>query len=102
MPTEFDPRPTSERQPHIVLENPRSDFVIEIGNGGSGGARRSHTHVQSSASDTWVVNHNLNAVPAVTIIDSAGTEVEGEVTHTTPNQSVLRFNAPFSGTARFI
>jgi len=43
------------------------------------------------------VNHNLNKYPAVTVIDSAGDEVVGEVYYTSPTQLTVRFINPFSG-----
>ena len=46
---------------------------------------------------TVPVNHNLNKYPSVTVIDSAGDEVEGEVYHVNTSQLILRFSAPFSG-----
>lgn len=60
-----------------------------------------YTHVQNISSASWVVNHNLGKVPAVTVIDSAGTEIEGQVVHNSNNQTVLFFTAPFSGEAHF-
>jgi hypothetical protein len=47
---------------------------------------------------TVTVTHNLNKKPAVTVIDSAGDEVVGDVDHTSNNQFVVTFSAPFSGT----
>ena len=40
-----------------------------------------YTHNQSSTSDTWVINHNLNRFPSVTVIDSGGTIVQGTVVY---------------------
>lgn len=64
--------------------------------GTSGG---SYTHVQGATSDTWVVVHNLGYVPSVTVIDSGGTAVVGDVTHDSLNQFTVRFAVAFSGTA---
>lgn len=58
-----------------------------------------YVHTQSDPSSTWSVNHNLNKYPAVSIVDTAGTEVEGNVTHTGPNGLTITFSAPFSGKA---
>jgi len=43
------------------------------------------------------VNHNLNKYPSVTVIDSAGDQVEGEVYHMNTSQLVVRFASAFSG-----
>jgi hypothetical protein len=50
-----------------------------------------------TTSSTVSVNHNLNKYPSVTVIDSAGDEVQGEVIHTNMFQLTVKFNAPFSG-----
>jgi hypothetical protein len=54
---------------------------------------------QNSPSNTWVITHNLNKRPSVTVIDSAGSEVEGEVTINSLNQITIVFCSAFSGKA---
>ena len=56
-------------------------------------------HIQGSASNTWTINHNLNFNPNVTVVDSAGTNVEGEVRYPNANQLVVSFQSAFSGDA---
>lgn len=58
-----------------------------------------HVHEQESASASWSITHNLGRCPSVTIVDSAGTEVVGDVQHVTSNEVHLTFAAPFSGKA---
>ena len=53
-----------------------------------------YTHNQSSTSDTWVINHNLNRFPSVTVIDSANTIVQGTVVYNSNKQLTITF---FSG-----
>lgn len=48
-------------------------------------------------SSTVNVVHNLGKLPAVTVITSAGDEVECEVTQIDLNSLTVVFNAPFSG-----
>lgn len=62
---------------------------------------KNYRHVQATPSDTWTVSHNLNKYPAVTIIDSSGTVVEGGVAYNTVNSVTLTFQSPFSGEATF-
>lgn len=62
---------------------------------------KNHVHNQISSSSSWVVNHGLNKFPSVTIVDSAGTTVVGEVVHNSNMQATLVFSAPFSGQAFF-
>lgn len=58
-----------------------------------------YVHNQGVVASTWVVTHNLGAYPNVTVEDSAGTTVEGEIVHNTVNQLTLTFSAAFSGIA---
>ena len=53
-----------------------------------------YIHNQSSASDTWVVNHNLHRFPSVTVIDSGNTIVQGAVVYNSNKQLTITF---FSG-----
>lgn len=65
---------------------------------GSGGSD-SYRHVQGSASAVWTVAHALNMYPNITVIDSAGRVVEGEIAYPDANTVVLTFSAAFSGEA---
>lgn len=56
-----------------------------------------YIHVQSQASSTWNVTHNLNKYPSVTIVDSAETEVIGDVQYIDSNNLTITFTAAFSG-----
>jgi hypothetical protein len=55
--------------------------------------------IQASAAAIWSINHNLNKYPSVTIVDSAGDEVEGNVNHVSKTQLTITFSAAFSGKA---
>lgn len=54
---------------------------------------------QTFASDTWHIIHNLNKHPSVTVVDSAGSVVVGEVLYINENVLDVSFSAPFSGRA---
>lgn len=58
-----------------------------------------YAHTQGTSSATWTIAHNLDFYPNVTVVDSAGTIVEGEISYTNRNQVVLTFAASFSGKA---
>jgi hypothetical protein len=64
--------------------------------GPSGGYYR---HVQASAAAVWTIAHPLEYHPAVTVVDSAGKQVIGDVEYLGSGQVVLRFTGPFSGEA---
>jgi hypothetical protein len=61
--------------------------------------RVSHEHTQGAASNSWVVNHNLGFKPNVTVVDSAGNIVEGEISYTNSNSLTVSFQSAFSGYA---
>lgn len=56
-------------------------------------------HVQGTSSNTWTITHNLDFYPNVTIMDSAGTIVEGEIEYLSRNSIRATFSAAFSGDA---
>lgn len=62
---------------------------------------KTHTHDQSVASATWIVTHGLNKFPSVVVIDSGGSEVEGDIGYDSVNQVTITFSAPMSGKAHF-
>lgn len=59
----------------------------------------SYRHIQSTASNTWTVTHNLNFYPNVTIYDSAGSMVEGSIDHQNATSLTITFSGPISGKA---
>lgn len=54
---------------------------------------------QGIASDEWVIEHNLNKYPSVTVVDSADNTVIGYVTYDNENTITIKFNAAFKGKA---
>lgn len=59
-----------------------------------------YRHVQDVASATWVIPHNLGFNPGgVSVLDSAGTNVVGDIVYSDANTVTLNFSAPFAGTA---
>jgi hypothetical protein len=61
--------------------------------------RVSFEHNQGSASNSWTITHNLGFKPNVTVIDSAGNIVEGEIAYTNSNLLTVSFASAFSGKA---
>jgi hypothetical protein len=66
---------------------------------GSGSGDLNYTHNQLVSSNVWTITHNLGKNPSVTVIDSGGTNVIGEVDYTSLNVVTLTFSAAFSGRA---
>lgn len=73
-----------------------SGFITEAGSGDA-----HYVFTQATPSARWEVNHGLGKIPAITVIDSAGTEVVGNYTHTDENNTVLEFSGAFAGKAHF-
>lgn len=61
----------------------------------------SYTHVQNTPSNVWVVPHGLAKYPSVTVMDSGGGLVDGDIAFDTLNRITLRFSSAFSGKAYF-
>ena len=67
--------------------------------GGGGGGGTGYTHDQATPATTWIVTHNLGFYPNVTVMDSAGNTVEGDITHLTINQLRIIYSAAITGRA---
>jgi hypothetical protein len=63
------------------------------------GVDKNYVYHQIVISATWTITHNLEKFPSVSVVDSGGNEVEGDIQFETANVVKLTFNAPFSGTA---
>ena len=61
--------------------------------------RVSYEHTQGVTSNSWVITHNLGFKPNVTVVDSAGNIVEGEIAYTNSNSLTVSFSSAFSGKA---
>ena len=58
-----------------------------------------YVHIQEVASATWNITHGLGFVPNITVVDTAGTVVEGSYNYPNSNTVVLTFVGGFSGRA---
>ena len=59
----------------------------------------SYVHNQTTPATVWTINHNLGWYPNVFARDSAGTNVEGDVTQVSTNTMTIAFSGAFSGVA---
>lgn len=62
-------------------------------------ATNTYVFIQSIPSSVWTINHNLNKAPSVTVIDSAGSIVMGEINYIDMNNIIITFSGAFSGKA---
>lgn len=62
---------------------------------------KNFVYVQATSSDIWEITHNLNKYPAVTVVDSGGSVVIGEIVYIDKNNVRITFTSAFSGKAYF-
>lgn len=67
--------------------------------GVTGAAASGTVFVQGVPDDVWTITHGLGYFPNVTVVDSTGSEVEGEVKYQSISVIILTFSAAFSGKA---
>lgn len=67
------------------------NFVLPVGS--------SYIHNQIVSSTTWTINHNLGFFPAVSVVDSGGNYVIGDVTYVSQNVVTVSFSSSFGGKA---
>jgi hypothetical protein len=58
-----------------------------------------YVHIQENASTSWTITHGLGFTPNITVVDTAGTVVEGSYNYPNSNTVVLSFVGAFSGRA---
>ncbi len=89
------------------LGNPPQDgYVLESTAGGTRSwvpaeisSDKTYVHTQNSPDTTWVIYHNLGKFPSITVVDSAGDVVEGDISYIDDNTAMVLFSAPFGGKA---
>lgn len=94
-----DTRSPSSRRADFDLQRRIAREIAESGGGPGPGPSGSYVHHQGAAAATWIVEHDLGYFPNVTVIDSGGTEVEGDIAYFDNNTVTLTFSAAFAGTA---
>lgn len=65
---------------------------------GSGGDK-TYVHVQLVPSDVWTITHSLGKYPSVSVIDSANSQVFGEVNYIDTSTVEVTFSSGFAGKA---
>ena len=72
-------------------------LAIAASKGGGGG--ETYIYTQYGSSDFWIIEHNLKKFPSVSVVDSGGTQVYGDVNYISENKLTIQFKLPFSGKA---
>ena len=57
------------------------------------------TFYQNSPASVWTITHNMGRFPAITIVDSAGTVVGGDIRRVSDDIAEVTFACEFSGVA---
>lgn len=78
---------------------PKGDAGDQGPQGLPGLSGANYIHTQTTPAALWAINHNLNRRPSVTIIDSAGSVVFGDVDYVSDNIINVTFSAAFGGSA---
>ncbi len=60
---------------------------------------KSYIHLQRVASSKWAIKHDLDKYPSVMVIDSAGTNIVGDVKYVDKNNLIIIFSSIMSGYA---
>lgn len=68
---------------------------------GPPGEQTTFTYTQSIPDTVWNIQHMLDRFPAVTVVDTGGTEIIPDVFYINSNEVMLRFDAATSGNAYF-
>lgn len=84
--------------------NPVTEVILNqrgpAGPRGANSAPAAFEYSQNSASNTWIVNHNLGVKPTATIFSPGGVVVWPEIVHTSNNQFIVYFASPYAGYLR--
>ena len=61
---------------------------------------QTYTHIQSVGNSTWTISHNFGRLPAnIFVLDSANTEIYGEIQNPDNNTTLILFGSAISGKA---
>lgn len=58
-----------------------------------------YTHNQLATASVWTITHGMGKFPSVTVVDSGGSMVVGQVEYLDSNSLTVTFTAPFGGKA---
>tara|TARA_R110000737_G_scaffold352113_1_gene396799 strand:+ start:375 stop:713 length:339 start_codon:yes stop_codon:yes gene_type:complete len=77
---------------NIITRRRTSEVLVDLG-------ISTYTHDQGVPNTTWTIIHNLDKRPSVTVIDTAGSVVIGDISYVDNNEVEINFNASFGGKA---
>ena len=77
--------------PYILQNYASKEYVKSL--------TKTFVYEQSVASDTWIIEHNLDKNPSVSVIDSSGNEVIASVQYINKNTVIVTMRGAFKGKA---
>lgn len=82
-----------------VITNDEMQFVTRQEKEQLSQINKTYLHNQIASEKVWEIEHNLGKFPSVSIIDSAGTMVIGDVLYLDENHVRISFSFAFAGKA---
>lgn len=67
--------------------------------GVAGSSHSTYVHNQNVPASFWDITHNLASYPSVSVIDSTGGLVVGDISYVSNNRLTITFSGAFSGQA---
>lgn len=99
--TDFYDIAISQEKANGSFTNEKFYAIISIGGGSDKHSAFSDYYEVAQATNPWVVTHNLNKFPSVTVVNRNGVEVQAKVTHDSNNQVTITFSGDTAGKAYF-
>lgn len=97
---------SDEDEPTVTTLADDSEVTVVVSGDGPRGpkgedaATASHyEYTQGTPAAAWHITHNLGKHPSVTVLDSANSQVEGDVVYNSINDLTINFSGAFSGVA---
>ena len=82
---------------NLVVDN--DYFISLLGYDVSGNTDKTFVFSQGVPSSQWIIQHNLNKFPSVSVVNNNNIVINGEVTYIDTNNVQLDFSAGFAGKA---
>jgi hypothetical protein len=86
---------TDHRVNHMVVNSSVVDGGLKIDSAGD----KQFIFTQDLDESVWNIDHGMNKYPSIEVIDSSGSNVEGDIEFSSINNVELRFSIPISGKA---
>lgn len=104
-----NPVTISTNDDNVVVSSTDQVVTVSLGTSGPQGPKGdpgevqyvdlSYVHNQASAASTWTINHGLQFIPSITVVDSSGNVVEGSYNYPDQNTVIATFSSAFAGKA---